>query len=200
MGSSRNLWLLKCNYPPEPALGVRFLCSCLTTSDRDWSLSGRREDRGSCPGTEETAGSGAYFTLSCVEGASEVVGAGAWITAQGQRRTGMNPEEYLDRLIERRAHAEVQLPVTNSEVTVSLAAAEVLAQLQGIDVSPAFAGQLELHIRARARSLAQQNDRTIPYRYVRSNAMKIMVADHDRHMVDILSFWLKGHGYDVVRA
>ena len=30
--------------------------------------------------------------------------------------------------------------------------------------------------------------------------MKIMVADHDRDMVDLLSFWLKGHGYDVVRA
>lgn len=35
---------------------------------------------------------------------------------------------------------------------------------------------------------------------VRSNAMKIMVADHDYEMVDILSFWLKGQGYDVVRA
>jgi len=112
----------------------------------------------------------------------------------------MNPEEYLDRLIERRAHAEVQLPVTTSEVTVSLAAAEMLAQLQGIEVPPAFAGQLELHIRVRARSLAQQNDRTIPHRYMRSKAMKIMVADHDRDMVDMLSFWLKGHGYDVVRA
>jgi DNA-binding response OmpR family regulator len=30
--------------------------------------------------------------------------------------------------------------------------------------------------------------------------MKIMVADHDRNFVDLLSFWLKGHGYDVVRA
>ena len=30
--------------------------------------------------------------------------------------------------------------------------------------------------------------------------MKIMVADHDRDMVDLLSFWLKGYGYDVVRA
>lgn len=35
---------------------------------------------------------------------------------------------------------------------------------------------------------------------VRSNAMKIMVVDHDCDMVDLLSFWLKGHGYDVVRA
>ncbi len=30
--------------------------------------------------------------------------------------------------------------------------------------------------------------------------MKIMVADHDRDTVDLLSFWLKGQGYDVVRA
>ncbi len=57
-----------------------------------------------------------------------------------------------------------------------------------------------LHIRARARSLAQQNGRTILHKYVRSTALKIMVADHDRDVVDMLSFWLKGHGYDVVRA
>ncbi len=30
--------------------------------------------------------------------------------------------------------------------------------------------------------------------------MKIMVADDDRDMVDLLSYFLKGHGYDVVRA
>jgi DNA-binding response OmpR family regulator len=30
--------------------------------------------------------------------------------------------------------------------------------------------------------------------------VKIMVADDDRDMVDMLSYWLKGHGYDVVRA
>ena len=30
--------------------------------------------------------------------------------------------------------------------------------------------------------------------------MKIMVADDYRDMVDMLSYWLKGHGYDVVRA
>lgn len=30
--------------------------------------------------------------------------------------------------------------------------------------------------------------------------MKIMVADDDRDMVDLLSYWLKGHGYDVIRA
>src|SRR6266568_7703540 len=51
----------------------------------------------------------------------------------------------------------------------------------------------------------KQSDRALPlstykHRDVRSNAMKIMVADHDRDMVDLLSFWLKGQGYDVVRA
>ncbi len=30
--------------------------------------------------------------------------------------------------------------------------------------------------------------------------MKIMVADHDYDLVDLLSFWLKRQGYDVVRA
>src|SRR5215470_16065052 len=30
--------------------------------------------------------------------------------------------------------------------------------------------------------------------------MKIMVADHDRDLADLLSFWLKRQGYDVVRA
>ncbi len=30
--------------------------------------------------------------------------------------------------------------------------------------------------------------------------MKIMVADDDRDMVDMLSYWLKGRGYDVIRA
>src|SRR6266446_166402 len=34
----------------------------------------------------------------------------------------------------------------------------------------------------------------------RSKAMKIMVADHDCDLVDLLSFWLKRQGYDVVRA
>jgi CheY-like chemotaxis protein len=38
------------------------------------------------------------------------------------------------------------------------------------------------------------------HRYVRSTALKIMVADDDRDVVDMLSFWLQGHGYDVVRA
>src|SRR5438093_7737318 len=30
--------------------------------------------------------------------------------------------------------------------------------------------------------------------------VKMMLADDDRDMVDMLSYWLKGHGYDVIRA
>jgi hypothetical protein len=71
----------------------------------------------------------------------------------------MNPEEYLDRLIERREHCEGPLPVITDAVAVSLAAAEVLVQLREIAVPSEFAGHLELSIRA--RTLAQQNGRTI---------------------------------------
>jgi hypothetical protein len=80
----------------------------------------------------------------------------------------MNTEEYLDRLIERREHGQEQLPVTNDEIAASLAAAERLAQLQEIEVPPAFASYLELSIRARAR--AQQDGRTIPLVRPRSPA------------------------------
>jgi hypothetical protein len=81
--------------------------------------------------------------------------------AQWQRRAGMNHEEYLDRLIERRAYEEVHIPVANDKVAASLAAAEVLAQLQEIEVPPGFAHRLELSIRTRARSLAEQNGGTM---------------------------------------
>ncbi len=83
----------------------------------------------------------------------------------------MNPEEHLNRLIERREHGEVQIPVINDEIAASLAAAEVLTQLQEIDVPPAFASHLELHIRARARHLALQNGTTIPIARPRSPAV-----------------------------
>ena len=69
----------------------------------------------------------------------------------------MNPEEYLDRLIERRKRGEAQLPVTDDEVAASLAAAEMLTQREEIDVPPEFAGRLESSIRARTRGLARQN-------------------------------------------
>jgi hypothetical protein len=82
----------------------------------------------------------------------------------------MKPEEYLDRLIERRERGEMQLPVTNDEVSSSLAAAEILTQLREINVPSRFASSLELSIRARARGLAQQNGRTIPLARPRSPA------------------------------
>ena len=41
---------------------------------------------------------------------------------------------------------------------------------------------------------------TVGHMDVTGNTLKIMVADHDRDMVDLLSSWLKGHGYDVVWA
>ena len=74
----------------------------------------------------------------------------------------MNPEEYLDCLIERREDAEKQLPVINDEVEASLAAAEVLTQLREIDVPPEFAGYLELYLRAHARNFGQQTSNAIP--------------------------------------
>ena len=50
-----------------------------------------------------------------------------------------------------------------------------------------------------------QDDRELPFstkehKVVKGKAMKIMVADPDRDMVDLLSFWLKERGYNVVRA
>jgi hypothetical protein len=74
----------------------------------------------------------------------------------------MNHEEYLDHLIERRAYAEVHIPVANDEVAASLAAAEVFAQLQEIEVPPVFASRLELSIRSHAHSLTGQNGGTMP--------------------------------------
>jgi hypothetical protein len=74
----------------------------------------------------------------------------------------MNPEEYLDRLIERREQGKSQIPVSNYKTAASLAAAETLSQLQRIDVPREFAGNLELQIRACARGLAQHNGTTMP--------------------------------------
>src|SRR5713226_1558164 len=74
----------------------------------------------------------------------------------------MKPEEYLDRLIERRKHGMEPLPVLNEEIATSLAAAQTVAQLNQVDIPPAFAQKLELSIRSRARDLARQNDRTLP--------------------------------------
>src|SRR5260221_9779264 len=74
----------------------------------------------------------------------------------------MNPEEYVDRLIEQRERGEKQLPVITDEVAASLAAAEVLTQLRELAVPPEFAGYLELYIRARARNFGQQTSTALP--------------------------------------
>jgi hypothetical protein len=74
----------------------------------------------------------------------------------------MNPDEYVDRLIERRERGEKQLPVITDEIAASLAAAEVLTQLREIAVPPEFAGYLELYLRAHARSFGQQTSTALP--------------------------------------
>jgi hypothetical protein len=74
----------------------------------------------------------------------------------------MNPDEYVDRLIERRERGEKQLPVITDEVAASLAAAEVLTQLREMAVPPKFAGYLELSLRARARNFGQQTSTALP--------------------------------------
>ena|SRR5215469_11533168 len=82
----------------------------------------------------------------------------------------MNPEEYVDRLIERRERGEKLLPAINDEVAARLAAAEVLTQLREIAVPPEFSSYLELSIRARARNFGQQTSDAIPVVRTRSQA------------------------------
>lgn len=69
----------------------------------------------------------------------------------------MTPEEQLDRLIERWERGVPLGQVANEELQARLAAARTLAQLQAIEVPPAFAARLEARLRARARRLALQN-------------------------------------------
>jgi hypothetical protein len=64
----------------------------------------------------------------------------------------MNPEEYLDRMIERRQYGQAWLPGDDNEVAACLVAAETLTRLQEINVPPAFAHRLETYVRARART------------------------------------------------
>jgi hypothetical protein len=74
----------------------------------------------------------------------------------------MNPEEYLDRLIERHEQGELYVHAINDDVAASLGAAEALAQLKEIQIPYEFANNLELSIRARARNLTEQNRWNIP--------------------------------------
>ena len=74
----------------------------------------------------------------------------------------MNPDEYVDRLLEQRERGEKQLPVITDEIAASLAAAEVLTQLRELAVPPEFASYLELYLRASARSFGQQTSTALP--------------------------------------
>jgi hypothetical protein len=74
----------------------------------------------------------------------------------------MNPEEYLDLLIERHKQGELYVPTINDEVAASMAAVDALAQLNEIHIPQGFANSLELSIRTRARSLNAENRWNIP--------------------------------------
>lgn len=69
----------------------------------------------------------------------------------------MNPEEYLDRLIELREQGESYVPAINDDFAASMAAAEALEQLNDISIPHEFARNLELSIRVRARNLNEEN-------------------------------------------
>ena len=74
----------------------------------------------------------------------------------------MNPEEYLDRLIEKHERGELYVHAINDDVAASIGAAEALAQLKEVQIPYEFANNLELSIRARARNLTEQNHWNIP--------------------------------------
>ncbi|HWZ18929.1 MAG TPA: hypothetical protein VNW73_09055, partial [Ktedonobacteraceae bacterium] len=69
----------------------------------------------------------------------------------------MNPEEYLDRLIELHEQGELHVPAINDDFASSLVAAETLVQLKEISIPYEFANNLELSIRAHAHNLKEQN-------------------------------------------
>ncbi len=72
----------------------------------------------------------------------------------------MNPEEYLDRLIESREQGKLHPPVLNDEIAASLAAAESLVRLREIDIPPVFADYMEASIRLRARAQLNKTARS----------------------------------------
>jgi len=84
----------------------------------------------------------------------------------------MNPEEYLDRLIERHEQGELYVPTIHDEFTASMAAAEALTQLDEIHIPHRFASSLEHSIRARVHSLTEQNRWDIPPTQSRSPVRK----------------------------
>jgi hypothetical protein len=80
----------------------------------------------------------------------------------------MNPEEYLDLLIERHEQGELYVPTINDEVAANMAAVEALAQLNDIHIPQDFANNLELSIRTRVRTLTTENRSYTPLAQSRS--------------------------------
>ncbi len=77
----------------------------------------------------------------------------------------LTPEEQLDCLIERWERGSWLRPVASDEIEACLATAEAIIQLQAIAVSSAFAARLEALMRARARSLAAQQNKLLAFPY-----------------------------------
>ncbi len=89
----------------------------------------------------------------------------------------MNPEEYLDRLIELHEQGEMHLPAINDDFAASMVAAETLVQLKEISIPFEFANNLELSIRAHARNLKEQNRENISF------AQSHILSDQNRQTI-----------------
>lgn len=55
-------------------------------------------------------------------------------------------------------------------------------------------------MRSRGCSAVEMRSGTRNGLYREDNALKILVADDDRDLVDLLTYWLQSHGYDMLRA
>jgi hypothetical protein len=104
----------------------------------------------------------------------------------------MNPEEYLDRLIESHEQGELDVPIIHDEFTASMAAAEALTRLNDIRISHRFANSLELSIRARVRSLTEQNhwdiQPTQPHKLTEHNRWNIPSAQSSSSVIPQRAF------------
>ena len=89
----------------------------------------------------------------------------------------MNPEEYLDRLIELHEQGELHLPAINDDFAASIVAAETIEQLKEISIPFEFANNLEFSIRAYARNLREQNHGNISF------AQSHILSDQNRRTI-----------------
>ena len=94
----------------------------------------------------------------------------------------MNPEEYLDRLIELHEQGELYVPAINDDFAASMAAAETLTQLKGINIPHEFAHNLENSLRARARNLNEENRGNI------SLAQSYNLNEHKRRTISPVQY------------